>query len=80
MPAIIATHALLQEARSAYHSLMLGTSPRVVVDQNGERVQYTAANKTALYNYIQQMESQLGVGCGGVPTPSAVYPPATFIF
>lgn len=59
---------------------MLGTSPRVVVDQNGERVEYTAANKTALYNYIQQMESQLGVGCGGVPTPSAAYHPATFIF
>jgi len=80
MPAIIATHELLQEARAAYHALMLGTSARELVDQNGEKVVYTPANKTALYNYIQQMESQLGVGCGGVPTPSAAYHPATFIF
>ncbi len=80
MPTIIATNALLQEARTAYHALMLGTSARVVVDQNGERVEFVAANKAALYSYIQQMEAQLGVGCGGVPTPSAAYHPATFIF
>lgn len=77
MPATIATTTLLQEARAAYHSLLLGTSARELVDQNGEKVVYTPANKTALYNYIQQMEAQLGLGCA---TPCSAYHPATFIF
>lgn len=80
MPAIIATNALLNDARKAYHALMTGTSPRVVVDQNGERVEFTAANKQGLYSYIQQLEAQLGAGCGGTPTPMAQYHPATFVF
>ncbi len=80
MPAIIATNAMLQDARKAYHALVTGTSPRVVVDQNGERVEFTAANRQSLYNYISQLEAQLGVGCGGTPIPMAQYHPATFTF
>lgn len=80
MPAIIATNEMLQDARKAYHSLMTGTSPRVVVDQNGERVEFTAANGSKLYAYIQQLEAALGTGCGSTPVPSAQYHPATFTF
>jgi hypothetical protein len=61
MPAIVATQALLNEARKSYHALMTGTSPRVVVDQNGERVEFTAANGPKLYAYIQQLEMQLNI-------------------
>jgi len=50
----------LADARSAYHSLMTGISARVVVDQNGDRVEFTAANRSALASYIIQLESQLG--------------------
>lgn len=78
MPAIIATPALLTEARRAYHALVTGTSPRVVVDQNGERVEYTAANRSALNVYIQQLEVQLQT-CGTAPNLSA-YHPAGFTF
>ncbi len=80
MPAIIATHDLLNEARKAYHALMTGTSARVVVDQNGERVEFVAANKQALYNYIQELQTQLGTQCGAAPQPMTQYHPATFVF
>lgn len=79
MPTIIATPGLLAAARTAYHNLQTGTMPRVVVDQNGERVEYVAANKMALYTYIQQLEAQIG-NCGGAPTQYANLGPATFIF
>lgn len=52
--------AQLKEARDAYHALQIGVSARVVVDQNSERVEFTAANRTALYAYIKQLEMQLG--------------------
>lgn len=44
----------LAEAESALHSLVTGTMPKVIVDQNGERVEYTQANRAALERYIQQ--------------------------
>jgi hypothetical protein len=49
----------LAEAREAYHLLNTGKMARVIVDQNGERVEFTSANRTALYNYIAELESLL---------------------
>jgi len=51
----------LGEAESAYHRLMSGTSVRVVVDQNGERVEFTAANRSALIAHIQGLKRDLGL-------------------
>jgi hypothetical protein len=67
----------LKDAEEAYHQLMTGVSARVVVDQNGQRVEFTAARKTDLYNYIMSLKSALGVcsPIGGMPGG-----PATFIF
>lgn len=50
----------LTEAREALHKLQIGQSARVFVDQNGERVEYTAANRGALAAYIQELERLLG--------------------
>ena len=47
----------LPEAQSAYHALVIGGSARVVVDQNGERVEYTSGNRAALSAYIAMLES-----------------------
>jgi hypothetical protein len=80
MPAIVATNALLADARKQYHALVTGAAARVVVDQNGERCEFVAANKQALLSYITLLEQQLGVACGATPTPMAQYHPATFIF
>lgn len=54
----------LAEAKTAYHKLMLGQSPRVFVDQNGERVEYTAANAARLTAYIRGLEQQINA-CKG---------------
>lgn len=75
---VVATQTLLDEARKAYHALMTGTSARVLVDQNGERVEFTAANKTALYNYISQLETLLAGTSGAIDV--SAYHPATFVF
>jgi phosphopantetheine adenylyltransferase len=53
------TATLLNQAQVAYHSLMTGGMARVVVDQNGERVEFTAARKADLYAYIQELQGQL---------------------
>ncbi len=55
----MATQQQLDQARAAYHNLMTGQAPKVVVDQNGERVEFVAANASKLLAYIQQMEGQL---------------------
>lgn len=80
MTTIIATQAMLQEARKAYHSLMTGTSPRVVVDQNGEKVEFVAASAPKLYSYIQQLEQALRTPCGQAPAIYTQNGPATFLF
>lgn len=64
----------IRDAEQAYHSLQTGTMPRVVVDQNGQRVEFTATNKAALYQYIADLKSQV---------PNADLPfsgPAQFLF
>lgn len=68
----------IAEAEESYHNLLIGRSARVVVDQNGERVEFTAANRADLYNYIQRLKSQLNPA---VPAfdPTA-YHPTTFVF
>lgn len=56
----------LAEAELAYHNLMLGTSARVVVDQNGERVEFTAANAERLKAYIESLKAEIARG-GAAP-------------
>ncbi len=64
----------LVEAEAAYHDLMTGTMARVVVDQNGERVEFTATNATRLSMYIQQLKNMIN------PTPISNNGPARFLF
>ncbi|MEL4071762.1 gpW family head-tail joining protein [Ochrobactrum sp. GPK 3] len=52
----------LKEAETAYHRLMTGKSARVLVDQNGERIEYVAANASKLAAYITELERKLGKG------------------
>jgi hypothetical protein len=60
----------LKEAETAYHALLTGRSLRVFVDQNGERVEYTAAKRGDLYNYIQQLKTALlGTAAANTPRP-----------
>ena len=63
--------AWLAEAQTAYHSVVIGGGVTVVVDQNGERVEYSRANATGLARYIATLQAQinslLGVAVTGGP-------------
>jgi hypothetical protein len=54
----------LAEAEAAWHALNLGNSARVFVDQNGERVEYTPANRIGLRTYILELRKALGFPTG----------------
>lgn len=68
--------AYLASAEKAYHSLIVGGQARVFVDQNGERIEYTVANRASLLAYIQQLRDALGKGpfmAVAVSRPAGVY-------
>ena len=52
--------ARLSDAEAQLHLVLTGQSARVFVDQNGERIEYTAANANRLQTYIMSLKSQLG--------------------
>lgn len=62
---MMATAQDLREAKEAYKKLVTGQLPRVVVDQNGERVEFTATNASLLKKYINELERELGVSSFG---------------
>lgn len=72
---IAAKKLLLAEAEKAYHRLMMGGGIRVLVDQNGERVEYGSTNRLALVNYINSLRQELGMCAmaGVVARPMGVY-------
>ena len=49
----------LAEARAAYHRLQIGEAAVVLVDQNGERVEYRPATAPRLAAYIGDLERQI---------------------
>lgn len=49
----------LDAARLAYFNLMTGKAVKEVMDQNGERIIYTAANADRLKAYISALEAKL---------------------
>lgn len=66
----------LTDARVAYHDLITGKAPRVVIDQNGERVEFVATNSQKLYLYIQQLAAIVEP----VETATVIRGPAGFVF
>lgn len=52
----------LDDAKAALHDLMIGRGVRVVVDQNGERVEYSVANRANLLAYIAMLEAEIEHG------------------
>lgn len=55
----LALEADLADAKKQYHLLLTGQQARVYVDQNGERVEFTSANRGALLKYIDSIERKL---------------------
>lgn len=52
--------ALLREAEQAYHELAIGQAPKVIVHQNGQRVEYNSTTLPRLKAYIQELKLALG--------------------
>lgn len=59
----------LADAKAQYHLLVTGQQAKVYVDQNGERVEYTQANRRDLLAYIERLERQVA---GSRPGPMQV--------
>lgn len=57
--ATLSTQQKLDEAEAEYHKLLTGTKARVFVDQNGERVEFTSANRASLRQYIEQLRMEI---------------------
>ena len=57
----IILQARLDAAEAAYDRLMTGKAPRVLVDQNGERLEFTPANAGRLAAYILELQTLLGI-------------------
>jgi len=53
----------IDRAESAYDDLLVGDSVRVLVDQNGERMEFTSANRPALGTHIQSLKQEYANGC-----------------
>lgn len=63
------TSEKLAEAETAYHYLLTGQRVSVTVDQNGERVEFTAMSAARLAAYIQDLKRQLSLSCSGPLKP-----------
>lgn len=49
----------LEEAQSAYHRLMTGTSAVQIRDSNGDSITYTTANASRLKGYIAELKAEI---------------------
>ena len=56
--------ARLVEAETALHKLAIGQTPRVFVDQNGERVEFNLNSLSQLRAYIMELKLLLGKPLG----------------
>lgn len=54
-------NVLLEQAETAYHSLMLGKSVVELKDSNGEAIRYTPAQAGNLAKYIAELKRDLGL-------------------
>lgn len=67
MAELVVLRRWLTEAEEAHHQLATGKQVSVVVDQNGERVEYQRASRQQLAAYINELRRQIAVA-EGVPT------------
>ena len=51
----------LTQAENAYHELQVGGGVKVLVDQNGERIEFTQASILRLSGYIAMIRGMLGL-------------------
>lgn len=55
----IELETMITEAKTALHTLMTNRTARVLVDYNGERVEFSIQTASRLEAYIQKLQTQL---------------------
>lgn len=70
----IYTPEMLKEAKEAYLRIAMGQNVSVLIDQNGERVEYQRANLAMLADLIRKMEIELNA-CAGVNASNGALQP-----
>jgi hypothetical protein len=66
----------LDKAKAARHDLLTGQAIKRFVDQNGEQVEYSATNISALERYISELECKLSPAMNRYTRPR----PIGFVF
>lgn len=64
-PQCLLLDSKIKDLVTQYEDMISGRKARVLVDQNGERIEYNAGNVTRLATYIAQMKSEYAENCGG---------------
>lgn len=60
--------AKIADLEKTYEELLSGRKARVLVDQNGERIEFNGGNTQRLWNYILTLKNQYDNCCGGKRT------------
>lgn len=68
----LTTAQRLEQAQSARHKLLTGSLLRVFMDQNGERVEYTATNIAQLDKYIAELSAELAPSLAALRRPRPI--------
>lgn len=63
----------LAQAQEALHNLVTGRMARVIVDQNGERVEFTMTTVSQLEAYIARLEAAAAGSTNGARKPLGFY-------
>lgn len=64
-----ALQARIDALTTDYEDVLAGRKARVLVDQNGERIEYNGANALRLSNYIEVLKKQYRTDCLGCRLP-----------
>lgn len=64
-----ALQARIDALTTDYEDVLAGRKARVLVDQNGERIEYNGANALRLSNYIEVLKKQYRTDCKGCRLP-----------
>ena len=56
--------ARIARLQDSYEQLLEGRKARVLVDQNGERIEFNGGNSRSLLTYINGLKDEYAKGCG----------------
>lgn len=63
----------LAEAENAKHDLAVGRRASVVVDQNGERVEFQRSGMSELQKYINELTAEIAKANGSAPLNGPIW-------